>query len=102
MVCIKTSNTVQNIRNSYQPFTCSWLVITVTCSISAQSVSTHPCVGNILKTTANRFQRGTLTTGECDHELLVATGQLTILLDGDGHRTHTVSNADAGRDKTNV
>lgn len=60
-------------------------------------------IGNILKITSNSSQKKKLTIGECKDELMVATGQFTLLLHGEGHcRTHTVSNADADRDKTNV
>lgn len=58
-------------------------------------------IGIILKTTSIAFQREKLTIGECKDELMVAIGQFTLLLDGEGHhRTHTVSNADADWDKT--
>jgi len=59
-------------------------------------------IGNILKTTSIRFQKEKLTIGECKDELMVAIGQFTLLLDSEGHRAHTVSNADADRDKTNL
>jgi len=61
-------------------------------------------IGNILKITSIRFQKEKLTIGECKDELMVAIGQFTLLLDAEGHyrRTHTVSNDDADRDKTNV
>lgn len=59
-------------------------------------------IGNILKTTSIKFQKEKLTIGECKDELMVAIGQFTLLLDGEGHRAHTVSNADADRDKTNL
>jgi hypothetical protein len=53
-----------------------------------------------LKTTSIRFQKENLTIGECKDELMVAIGQFTLLLDGEGHyRSHTVSNADADRDR---
>lgn len=58
---------------------------------------------NILKTTSIRFQKEKLTIGEYKDELMVAIGQFTLLLDGEGHcRAHTVSNADADTDKTNL
>uniref|UniRef100_A0A8C4ASG7 Uncharacterized protein n=1 Tax=Denticeps clupeoides TaxID=299321 RepID=A0A8C4ASG7_9TELE len=60
-------------------------------------------IGNILKTTSIRFQKEKLIIGECKDELMVAIGQFTLLLDSEGHyRAHTVSNADADRDKTNL
>lgn len=55
---------------------------------------------DILKTTSIRFQKEKLTFGECKDELLVAIGQFTLLLDGEGHRAHTVSYADP--DETNL
>ncbi len=42
-------------------------------------------IGNILKITSNRFQKENLTIGECTDELVVAIGQFTLLLDGEGH-----------------
>lgn len=59
-------------------------------------------IGNILKTTSIRFEKEKLTIGECKDELMVAIGQFTLLLDGEGHRAHTVSNRAADRDKTNL
>ena len=59
-------------------------------------------IGNILNTTSIRFHKEKLTTGECKDELMVTIGQFILLLDGEGHRAHTVSNADADRDKTNL
>jgi len=44
-----------------------------------------------------------LTIGECKDELMVAIEQFTLLLDAEGHyRTHTLSNGEADRDKTNL
>ena len=43
-------------------------------------------IGNILKTTCFRFQKEKLTIGECKDEFMVAIGQFTLLLDGEGHR----------------
>ena len=59
-------------------------------------------IGNILKNTSIRFQKEKLTIGECKDKLMVAIGQFTLLLHGEGHRAHTVSNVNADRDKTNV
>ena len=57
-------------------------------------------IGKKFKTTSIRFQKENLTIGECKDELMVAIGQFTLLLDGEGHyRSHTVSNADADRDR---
>ena len=47
-------------------------------------------IGNILKTTSIRFHKEKLTIGECKDELMVAIGQFTLLLDGEGHsRAHS-------------
>lgn len=44
-----------------------------------------------------------MINGECKDELMVTIGQFSLLLDSEGHyRAHTVSNADADRDKTNL
>lgn len=57
-------------------------------------------IGNILKNTSIRFQKEKLTIGECKDDLMVAIGQFTLMLDdGEGHRAHNVSNADADNDK---
>lgn len=59
--------------------------------------------GNILQFTSLRFQQDKLNIGECKGELMVAIGQLTLLLDSEGkYRKETVSNADADRDKADV
>ena len=59
--------------------------------------------GNILQFTSLRFQQENLTIGECKDELMVAIGQLTLLLNSEGkYRKETVSNADADRDKVDV
>ncbi|XP_077094286.1 uncharacterized protein LOC143746344 [Siphateles boraxobius] len=59
-------------------------------------------IGNILKIIFTRFQKEKLTIEECEDELMVAIGQFTLLVNGEGHRAHTVSNADADNDKTNL
>ena len=40
--------------------------------------------GNILQFTSLKFQQENLTIGECKDELMVAIGQLTLLLDSEG------------------
>lgn len=55
-----------------------------------------------LKTTSVRFQKEKLAIGECKEELTEAIVQFKLLLDGEGHRAHTVSNVYAYRDKTNL
>ena len=41
-------------------------------------------IGNILQFTSLRFQQENLTIGECKDELMVAIGQLTLLMDSEG------------------
>lgn len=60
-------------------------------------------IGNILQFTSLRFQQDNLTIGECKDELMVAIGQLTLLMDSEEkYRKETVSHADADRYKTDV
>ncbi|XP_047659799.1 uncharacterized protein LOC113645605 [Tachysurus fulvidraco] len=59
--------------------------------------------GNILQLTSQRFQQEKLTIGECKDELMLAIGQFTILLDGEGqHRKQAVHNSEADRDKAEL
>ncbi|KAM3867758.1 piwi-like protein 1 [Diretmus argenteus] len=58
--------------------------------------------GEILQFLSLKFQQNKLSIGECKDELMVAIGQLTLLLDSDGkYRKEAVANADADRDKIN-
>lgn len=57
---------------------------------------------NVLKIISTRFQKAKSTTEECKDELMVASGQFTLERDGEDHRTHTVSDADADWGKTNL
>lgn len=60
-------------------------------------------IGNVLKLTSLKFQQENLTIGECKDELMVAVGQLTLLMESEGKfRKETGSHADADRDKINV
>lgn len=71
--------------------------MTATCSISAQRVF------SVLQLTYHRFQQKKQTIGDCNDELMLGIEQFTLLLDGeDQYRKHTVSNADAGRDKAHL
>ena len=60
--------------------------------------------GKVLQTLSLKFQQDRLTIGECKDELMVAIGQLTLLIDSDDqqYRKETVANVDADRDRNNV
>lgn len=60
--------------------------------------------GKILQSLSLKFQQDKLTIGECKDELMVAIGQLTLLVDSDDqqYRKEAVAHVDADRDKNNV
>lgn len=60
-------------------------------------------IGSILQLPSQRFQQEKLTIRECKDELMLATGQFTLLFDGEGQHTNlTTSNADGDKDKTDL
>lgn len=62
-----------------------------------------PDTGNILQYTSLRFQQEKFTVGECKKDLMVAIGQLTVLLDSQGKcKNKTFSNAFVERDRSDV
>lgn len=60
--------------------------------------------GKVLQSLSLKFQQDKMTIGECKDELMVAIGQLRLLIDSDDqqYRKETVANVDADRDKNNV